>query len=866
MNGVAPHYDVFVSYTALAGQARSNNPDPWPANLVDRLLTEIATIEPGATTIDQVYVYETRPRGEEWREHVAASCRATVLLPVVSETYFQSETCFLEWYAFVTGNPDFGQYRPIPPHRFNIVPVWRLERENWQRIEASLRSEMTAFALEHIPTTVGRTWRVPEDDLVALVRGWVDSIFDRNGENLSEHFEAGRGQFARGDLQKSIAVLARSIVPLLSKAVSRGALSDKAAKLVNLSVLALGLDRFSEGGWGFSMGPEFERDSSGRLFPQGRDELNQLVLRSLRSVIPERRLVAETKDALLWSLADGLPSGLAQSRVKDRKQRAMALSSLLHSRDIREIRDQLITHKKHLAQEVGHSPFDQRWVVETPFPTREAEGFSDVAFFDFAARARAAIEDGGLAEGLGLDRSEVDRNYATADKSLREWLHRNDIFLILKAGFFDLLDDEPSDTKVHRLAQRDREPPPRKPTHTVMMMALHFAMLATIAESAEMLGVLPGTLRGVRSIEPQIERIAARLKREDASSKDLSAFFSVYPLYCLALSDIAHHYSESDAITRHAAACRRHWLDIIECLGPAKVGRSMNAAGWAASIILAERYGELSDAGVLEQIWSQAAILRGLRRKEAIDAVSLPRADARSKFDAFVLDEIEALQTKFGPEAFGLAGEDAAVLRPLFSFGGNGAGWRPEVNQRVGDAVGLLMVDAETDRILSATVGFNSIYIEPFSARLGIGLNSLERLVFELGETDAKFIVSLSESVVERCWPLDDLDGPDLEAATFAERSNYVSNGVRQQQLTNRNDPGISFRDLLQLRLGADGQSRYVLRTCSLVHPKDLVGVAPALTGDESDTAGILLWTFVDVSRWIDSGVLQFGRHLVRAG
>lgn len=862
---LSPRYDVFVSYTALSQVGENGASDAWPTHLASQLVAELDALRPPQPGQARLYLYETRARGEAWRKHVAASCRSRVLLPIVSETYFTSETCFLEWYAFVTGNPEFGQYQPIRPHRLDfIVPVWRLEGESL-KINDALRKSLYDVALEAIPPLIAARWRASTAEVEKLVQIWVDSTFDRNGVNLSLHIDSGPRQFSRGDLSRLIAELATSIDALLARSSAPASVSDEQTKLVTLSLLALGLDRFHAGGWGFSMGAEFERDSGGRLFPQGRDELNQLVLRSLRWAISPIDFLHETEVALLWSLREERLSSMAQSRVKDRKQRALALSALLHSVEIKPVRDRLMKHREHLATEVSHSPFDQRWVVETAMTPSKIEDFDDVAFFDFAARARTATHDPEMAIGLGLAQAEVDRNYAAAEKSLREWLHQHDILQTMNVRFFELADAPDEDAKVHRLSRKDDQTPrPHKAPHDIMMLMLHFHMLSTIPASAEMIGALSPTTRAIRSIEPKIEKIVTRLKREDRTDAELQMFLSVYPLYCLALTDLAHHYTLNNSLTQHADLCRRCWLDLLECIGAAEVSRCMNAAGWAASIILAERQGANVDRTVLAKIWSLAKRARDRRREVAVEAVSRPRTEARATFDQFVREEVQRIEAELGPDILALKG-DPNLLRPMFSFGGNGAGWKPEVAERVGEAVGLLLVDAETDKILSATVGFNSIYIEPFSARLGIGLNSLERLVFELGETDTKFIDSLSQSVVEHCWPLDDVTGPALEEVSFAERSQAARQRVQSQPRNNRNDPGVSVRDLLQLKLGADGRSRYVLRTCNRVHPQDLVGVAPSLTGDEPQIEGIIQWTFVDITEWMDSGVFQLAKHLVRA-
>jgi len=764
-----------------------------------------------------IYVYEAQAPGDQWEDNLAAVCRAKALIPILSETYFESLTCFLEWYAFATRSPEFGRYSDIPidPER-PIFPVWRFEDNTAKDVNREKKA-LKARALEKVQQRLSSDRNFPLEQAGRLVEAWIDDVFESQAVDLS-HW-ALKEDFEKECPADEMEKISQSLLDALLN-------EDWTAEHENLLVLslfALGMDRFHSGGWGFSMGAEFERDDDGRLLTHGRDELNQLVIRALRSTIGHKAAIEEEKSALLYWRDDTKPISLASSPVKDRKLRVVSLSSLLQARDVKDVRNHLLLCVDHLKGEVHHEPFTQRWALEPP----TAKLYHQVAFFDFAARLLDAItNDDFLASQI--DNDEVKKGYASATDELEKWLFDNNPLVTLNSRFFSGIATDPEGIFRERANSRE-----------IALLLVHLRMLCTLKPSAELVANNMKTFQALAAIRKVIDEVVPRLKLPDASQALLEAFVRVFPILLLSVRDLAHHAGndDNDRSRIHAQALQSHWDDLIRCVGAVRLGAAMNAVGWAATILGFERSGRCSESEKLRHIWNFAAKARKDRQETILAAVKQ------------VEQEIASLCRELG-----LKDGDAALdqLRPLFTFGAEPRRLTGTSDASLGQAVGLLLVDAASDKVLSATAGFNEIYISPFSSRLGIGLNSLERLIYELGENDKEFINALSDSIVMDCWSVDN-EGK-LKEEEFAERSIHV----RGKLLEPETAATASYRDLLQLRIDANGASRIVLRTCSLVREDDLIGVSPAVLPDHrEESRRIVLWTFMDISSWEKSGALE---------
>lgn len=861
-----PKFDVFVSYSrSRYSREHDQTVDPWPQGLVDAIRAAKVEGVPLSKSA-KFYLYQERDAGEDWQSFVASVCRSNLMIVLVSETYFESLTCFEEWHAFSTRDPSFGSIKQIDEHRQDkILPIWRFEEETQEGFPDK-KSEMQSLAAKSIAAKMGDKGEPFTSDHKHLVQRWVDSVFGRNYlGDLSEDAENSASAFTKSPrLRRSVSQIAAKIHNHLDPVQESEKRTHELKRLIALCLLGLGLDRYNHGGWGFSMGSEFEIDDDGALLQRGRYELNLIVLRALQSILPADQFYKESEAALLWSLDSKLSGALsqsamgsprvAQSRVRDRKQRAAALATLLNSKSLPKFMTKLTRALDLLSEEILHTPVNQRWVIQQ---FTFSESYDDVVFFDFSSRALSLNEDPYLKGEI--DKKAVKSGFDAAEASFRSWLRSKSPIKRIYNDAFLPLSNFTSRKSITEIKPGVTPTKSIELTREIDSLLLYVRMICSLSNGASILMSDGSTAPAIRKIAELLEDLVAQVKRVDAEPSLVNQFLRVFPIYCLSLNDLAHHDQKrgmaSAVLQEHATACREIFFDLIDCLGASEIALRMNAAGWAATIILAERYQTTIEERLSKKIWTCAERARTHRKSAAIDMVRKPAAEARKGFDEFIEQEIIGIEKTLETEWLDLSSRPLE-WRPMFSFGGNSANAQIAQDPRIGDAVGLLLVDGETDNVVAATAGFNAIYIQPFSARLGIGLNSLERMIFELGETDTDFINSLSESIVKKCWPMDRI-GPneDLQEADFSARSIEARQQVESQNLKERNDPGFSRRDLLELRTHEENESRFVLRTCSLIHPDDIVGVPSQEELEETTGQSFLIqWTFVDVTNWVNAG------------
>jgi hypothetical protein len=293
-----PGTDIFVSYTSLRFyKSRKGTIDNWPLLFRDRLIATIAEVMEARGTqapAQSVYAYEGQAPGDRWEDNLATVGHAKALVPILSETYFESLTCFLEWHAFVTRSLDFGRYTGTPPDPGRpIFSVWRFEDNTAKDVEKEKKA-LKARVLDGVGQRLIAERHFPPEQARSLTEAWIDHVFARYAIDLSPW--ALESQFEKdypaAEMEKLGVALADT---LLSEDWT-----PEHQKLLLLSLFALGTDRFHAGGWGFSMGADFERDDDGRLLIHGRDELNQLVIRALRCTIGVKEAFEEEEDALLF--------------------------------------------------------------------------------------------------------------------------------------------------------------------------------------------------------------------------------------------------------------------------------------------------------------------------------------------------------------------------------------------------------------------------------------------------------------------------------------------------------------------------------------------------------------------------------------
>ena len=858
-------YDFFVSYSAHSnyrdGGKESTAKDRWPELVATELQRHIQEINSGSSIA--YYVSSEAVPGENWSNQVAAVAKSKTLIPIISESYFSSRYCFYEWLAFVTGNVDLGKLPdsdPTPPD--TIFPICRFEE-----IQEGIGDLLVDDISKRCHETLYESIREAEHDLTpkheALIALWTKSICGLQHTFLSDYAVATRKEsFRTPGPRRNILELAKTLSTRLKSVSASPLLSTETNKLQTISLLGLGMDRFASGGWGFSMGPEFERDDDGHLLEHGRYELNLLVLRALREYLPTEELEHEIENAMLWALGAEQAPRFAKSPVRDRKRRAAALSALLNALDSSayssagpSLAARLGKHDEEFRQEICHSPINERWVVEE---TSASERFDDIIFFDLSARAKKFLNHPiGKMILEDVDHALVNENYQHAVLALKKWLSENPILKQIDDKLFAKLDPSGKVAQLYpQFAETDAS--------EIDALLLNLRLICSIQWSASAIARTEFISEKLADVTKRIENIVMHVKTKKGRSL-LPVFAKTFPTYCLALQDLAFHFKGFSPINDHSESCIRLWNNLLQDIGGIELGAFMNASSWAASLMLAERSG-MVDAKVKDSafgLWKASRSFRDQRRNVVLDAVRKSPSEARALFDEFVSDAIQEMINE--REVKLLEGyNDPHKFRHIFAFG--------HILERVipgkrtpiafGDAVGLLLVDANTDRVITATAGFNAIYIEPFSVRIGLGLKTLERLIYELGETDTEFIEALSNSVVVSCWSLDRKTGaPDR--VDFAEHSNDVNDTIGSQQISSKDDPGISLKDLLCLRTNCEGTYRYVLRTCSAVTADDIVGISNI---EIENSNKLVMWTFVDVSEWKKNGMFGEPSLFVEVG
>ena len=186
---------VFVSYSRLSiyrdGGPRAGKNDPWPSVLSKEIKRSLDT-KPELDNFE-FYVYDDAPAGENWRENIALVAESKFLMPVLSETYFKSGTCFLEWVAFVTKNPNLGVI-PNTVHEStgNIFPVFRFETLDEQA--GSLTSDVYRECLESLKLSFNDLDQSFSENHMKWARKWVSSLTGTTGGLLS-NFKAVSDQY-----------------------------------------------------------------------------------------------------------------------------------------------------------------------------------------------------------------------------------------------------------------------------------------------------------------------------------------------------------------------------------------------------------------------------------------------------------------------------------------------------------------------------------------------------------------------------------------------------------------------------------------------------------------------------------------------
>ena len=844
-----PTFDVFVSYSKFsiyrADGEHASEEDNWPGLLAE--LTKAKVEEALGQSIESFYVYSERPLGEDWTNMLKNVSRAKILLPILSETYFSSITCFQEWLAFASNSDDFGKVSNVVTKRdLDIFPVFRFEEVGED--DGNLLGKMLTTALKELKAAYEERGEEFSETHNKHVSDWVTRLLrNENALKMSDDaFANTRNGFRGPRVRRRILKLSEVIARALSTEELPAHLITELQRMADVSVLALGLDKYKEGGWGFSLGPHFERDREGEFLIRGRHEVNLFVLRALKQVLPRTEFISEVRQTLLKPLKDN-GTKFTKSPVRDRKEHAVALSSLLNAR--REFNQELAARVDNLSEELSHNPITERWVLNRG----NADNLSDaVIFFDLSARAREYVKEfPDFMEGR-IDPQIVEQSHQMAQRSLQLWADASRIFQNIDTEILNNLVREPGVPFIGAKVGKELGV-----ANKIISELLSFRLVCSLKESAREFVAKSNDIHLVSHLTTRFNKAFARLKQIDCPAAELSYFLKVFPVYLLSVKDLIFHAPEmnSDLVT-HVKALEKMWFDLVEDRGGLQLASFMNAVSWAASIIYIERL-QLDNAQEklqeeYREIWSSVDKIRTNR----VDALTASiegdaSSDAQSNFKNFVS---QGIKLAGGTDRLAWLNTEKIdpLFRGLYAFGGSSENKSKASPTRLNSAIGLLLVDAKDNAVVSATAGFSAIYIEPIIDSLGLGIKSRERLVYELGTTDAELISGLSNSVVQDCWALDD-ENAKAELVDFVRRTSKVSELVATQRVKISSDPGKSYKDLLRLKTINKAQSRFVLRTCSRVTTDDLVGIEDLEVDERSGE--LILWTFSDVTNWAKNGL-----------
>ena len=592
----------------------------------------------------------------------------------------------------------------------------------------------------------------------------------------------------------------------------------------SLSLICLCLDRFSGGGWGFSLEEEYLIGDD-YILEAGVDEVNLLCLHSLRRFLKKKSAYAIIK-ALEELARHGIRS--SHSSLKHRKQALTSFSACMTDPcDEGERFMETFARMKCETEEAKASRDRYRIVKSTANyqndineskHERKLEPFLYL-FYDRLHTLVGSLEKNGSAGDIV---QKFMRNDETHDgpgrERMKKWSNhvkatRNMCLKTLKQHIFDLIENTMYMFK--------------KPNQSYISKALQLLLLIQN----------PGVIEYICNEDILLERFDLDRKPTKLASEEA--------LYCLLLKEILAKYN-GDKWNMFHQAFEDHWKHLHAKLTSdssslIKTVSGMNAIGWGCLVQLIE-YSEVNiTTDACDKIWDTCYNVRQEMLNLVNDCKDAPAIrNALIKCLADVITEVKQ-ENNFAKEfAESLLSRNTLILPDSSS-----SSTQESRKQHVDTHLGILEVEVfkeVTDlRVRSADHGYNNLFLLPFSSATGLKADTIERMKRVFGPKDSVLIQAIGEVVVEKCYEYQQHDDENtgqshlsLRECNFIKRTEDII-----KSLLNPNEKSVNsheLHDFLELRTKVKGSVKRIRRTASIKN------------GIHSDTTKTILWIFADVS------------------
>lgn len=744
---------VFISVSINSKHESAQTKIEW-ANGFRREICRIGNYDS-----EEVYIYtdfNVAPLNAEITPEILEKLKqANYLFCLLSEEYLSSVWCAYEHHQFGLLE------KSIRPHYIGVVTPF---------INYEVYADKARFA-KRIQTGIGRMTRCKNqkknDALMQYVSGtWRSWLLDNRHIDLH--------------LQVTPPAPDQSTGKLLEVALAK----QKSEAIVGHAALAaycLGADRYREGGWGFSLGNEFDVDEQdGDELPRGRYDMNVLSMRALGHFLKEDTFITEWGAVFEKAGIERNP----RKRVKDRLPEVASLLVCLENS--KPMVAELKTRATQVSLELSPEQSSSRWTLESGTSETSPIEYHPLLLACVSKLVSVAGDSENNTIRAALSKLRLTERHLeviqSVDVATRKWIAENDIVALI--------------------LQRSKRFHQGWNSAQSMKAAIVWLVLADSIDGCKALRTHLAEKWGTLDNEKLINVVDQALGTDDPEMLTL-AFVAAVAL--------------PSADARWDGFVSYIFGRVFRKNETYRLVPSLNAVAWVAIILIAFKQAEVEmDKELLRSSWQFGRDLRE-RRLEAVTKLA-EQGELNSEALQGLVDEFPVSMARWLLEKTPRGGGAGAAPtqereRNLVESLTRASFWSrlPNTNGDEGASAfsalsGLLRVRLD-NRVDLDSPGYNRMFLHPFSEITGMKVLDLKGIRREFGESDVELVRIMGKTTVLEIFERGD-NSYSRTGRTFEERTEAIVNAIKDELWPRER----GFDDLLLVRRGTEG-TRWIHRS-----------------------------------------------------